>query len=79
MAGRKKVVADKNEALESISEIMRGDEIKTADKMKAAEYIVKYEDEQARKLESKAAEQSNAEKEPRGVMIVDDVPTNTDS
>ena len=78
MSGERKV-ADKDEALESISEIMRGDEIKTADKMKAAEYIVKYEDEQARRLESQAAEQSNAEKEPRGVMIVDDIPKDAGS
>ena len=77
---RRRVVADKKEALKSISEIMRDDESKTADKMKAAEYIVKYEDEQTRRLEeekrlaSQAEERSNSDNEARGVMIVDDIP-----
>ena len=74
---RRKVVADKTEALKSISEIMRDDESKTADKMTAAEYIVKYEDEQARRLEEQSAEQSSGDDEQRGVMIVDDIPRDT--
>ena len=76
---RRKVVADKKEALKSISEIMRDDESKTADKMKAAEYIVKYEDEQARRLEEQSAERCEDISETRGVMIVDDIPKDAGS
>ena len=70
----RKTVADKKEALKSITEIMRGDEIKTADKMKAAEYIVKYEDEQAKRLDEEKREYGGDAEQIPLVMIVDDIP-----
>ena len=65
MSGERKVVADKNEVLENFTEILRDDESKTTEKMKAAEFVFKYGDE------DKVSEKKSG---GLGVMIVDDVP-----
>ena len=67
MASGKKVVADKNEVLENFTEIMRDGGSKNTEKMKAAEFVFKYGDE----------DRASGEKaDGRGVMIVDDIPQN---
>ena len=64
---RKKVVADKTEVLKEFTAILRDENSKIAEKIKAAESIIKYAEE---------AEKSSAN--PSGVMIVDDVPRGSD-
>lgn len=64
----RRVVANKKDALKSVTEIMRDDEIKTAEKMKAAEMIIKYGGED---------EQKETTPETGSVMIVDDIPKET--
>ena len=64
---RRKVVADKNEAMKNFTEILRDDESKAADRIRAGEHLIKYGEEQAQKLD----EEKNG---GHGVMIVDDIP-----
>ena len=64
---RKKVVADKDEAMKNFTEILRDDESKAADKIRAGEHLIKYGEEQAQKLDDNKTGNS-------GVMIVDDIP-----
>ena len=69
---RKKVVADKEEAMENFTEILRDYESKPVDRIRAAEQLIKYGEEQAQKA---VEEQSGA----FGVMIVDDIPKDAGS
>lgn len=62
----KKIVADRKDALKSVTAIMRDDENKTAEKMKAAEMIIKYGGE--------ASDDNGAAAGVSNVMIVDDIP-----
>ena len=64
---RRKVVADKNEAMKNFTDILRDDESKAADRIRAGEHLIKYGEEQAQKL---SEEKSGS----LGVMIVDDIP-----
>ncbi len=68
---RKKSIADKGEALKEFTAILRDEESKTTDKMRAAEHIVKY-------AEDEANSSSDAVTTPSGVMIVDDIPHGAD-
>ena len=70
MAGRKKVVADKDEAMKNFTEILRDDESKAADRIRAGEHLIKYGEEQAQKADEN-------ESDSFGVMIVDDIPKDT--
>ena len=64
---RRKVVADKDEAMKNFTEILRDDESKAADRIRAGEHLIKYGEEQAQKVDEKQSGNS-------GVMIVDDIP-----
>lgn len=64
---RRKVVADKDEAMKNFTEILRDDESKASDRIRAGEHLIKYGEEQAQKLDD------NRPDIP-GVMIVDDIP-----
>lgn len=64
---RRKVVADKDEAMKEFTEILRDDESKAADRIRAGEHLIKYGEEQALKADG---EKSGS----LGVMIVDDIP-----
>lgn len=66
MAG-KKVVADKTEVLRELTAIFRDENNKIADRMKAADNIVKL-------AEEAETEKKKADSRPTGVMIVDDIP-----
>ena len=64
---RKKVVADKSEAMKNFTEILRDDESKASDRIRAGEHLIKYGEEQAQKAEENKRDNLR-------VMIVDDIP-----
>ena len=64
---RKKIVADKDEAMKNFTEILRDDESRAADRIRAGEHLIKYGEEQAQKLDDNKTDNP-------GVMIVDDIP-----
>ena len=64
---RRKVVADKDEAMKNFTEILRDDESKAADRIRAGEHLIKYGEEQAQKADEEKSD-------GLGVMIVDDIP-----
>ena len=63
---RRKVVADKDEAMKNFTEILRDDESKASDRIRAGEHLIKYGEDQAQKADDKP--------DNYGVMIVDDIP-----
>ncbi len=65
---RKKTVADKAEILANFTAILRDENSKIADRIKAAENIVKYAED--------AAKNAGAVQD-KGVIITDDIPENT--
>ena len=67
---RKKVVADKDEAMKNFTDILRDDESKAADRIRAGEHLIKYGEEQAQRTEDKP--------DNHRVMIVDDIPRDGD-
>ena len=64
---RRKVVADKDEAMKNFTEILRDDESKAADRIRAGEHLIKYGEEQAQHSDDN-------KKDNTGVVIVDDIP-----